>query len=112
MNELTSDLFDSNNHWRSHPELETLNKFVENKDSFKMKLNLAGASKESVNASFDNGMLTVLAKTEDGIDYHYKCHLPNDAADAKKAKAKYENGILSVVIPKHTKAKSISIKVD
>ena len=89
-----------------------LNKFVEDENSFKLKLNLAGAAKESINVSFLDNMLTVLAKAEDDIDYHYKCHVPSDKVDAKKAKSKYEDGILSVTIPKQAAAKSTPIKVD
>jgi len=89
-----------------------LNKFVEGKNSFKLKLNLTGATKESINVSFLDSMLTVLAKAEDDIDYHYKCHVPSNKIDAKKAKSKYENGVLSVVIPKQAEAKSVPIKVD
>ena len=89
-----------------------LNKFVEDKNSFKLRLNLAGAAKESIKVSFLDNMLTVLAKAEDDIDYHYKCHVPSDKVDAKKAKSKYEDGILSVIIPKQAAARSVSIKVD
>ena len=89
-----------------------LNKFIESKNSFKLRLNLAGATKESIKVSFLDNMLTVLAKAEDDIDYHYMCHAPSNKVDAKKAKSKYENGILTVTIPKLAAAKSIPIKVD
>ena len=97
--------------WDDAPD-DSLNRFVENKDLFKLKLNLAGATKESINVSFLDNMLTVLAKAEDDVDYHYKCHVPSDKIDVKKAKSKYENGILSVVVPKRAAAKSLTIKVD
>ena len=91
---------------------DNLNRFVESKDSFKLKLNLAGASKESINVSLLDNVLTVLAKAEDDVDYHYDCYIPGDKIDIKKTKSKYENGILSVVVPKQAAAKSLSIKVD
>ena len=89
-----------------------LNRFVEGENSFKLKLNLAGASKENINVSLLDNMLTVLAKAEDNLDYHYECYIPSDKVDTKKTKSKYENGVLSVVIPKQPAAKSLSIKVD
>jgi HSP20 family molecular chaperone IbpA len=115
MNKLVTDKDWYANTWPSpnHHESDTLNRFVEEKGSFKLKLNIAGADKESINVSHEDNMLIVLAKCEeDNIDYHYRCHLPSEKADVKKAKAKYENGILNLTIPKHAKAKSLSIKID
>ena len=114
MNKLVTDKDWYANTWPSpnHYESDNLNRFVEEKDSFSIRLNLAGALKESINISYHDHMLTVLGKADEGVDYHYKCHVPRDKVDAKKAKSKYENGILTVVIPKLAEAKSVSIKVD
>tara|TARA_B100000131_G_scaffold235328_1_gene227307 strand:- start:15 stop:398 length:384 start_codon:yes stop_codon:yes gene_type:complete len=108
MNELLSELPNPNNYWSE----QAYGRLVEKKDFFKLKLNLAGASKETVSISYHDDMLTVLGKTDEGIDYHYKCHIPKGKVDAKKAKSKYENGILTVTLPKVAAAKAISIKLD
>jgi len=114
MNKLMTEDWGSDNHQRSssYYENDSLNKFVEDKNSFKLKLNIAGADKESINISHDDDMLVVLARCDDGVDYHYRCQLSNERAEVKKTKAKYENGILNLTIPKHEKAKPLAIKVD
>ena len=116
MNKLMTEDGGSNNYWGSlggYYENDSLNKFVEDENSFKLKLNIAGADKESIDVSHEDNMLVVLARCEeDDVDYHYRCHLPSEKVDVKKAKAKYKNGILDLTIPKHSKAKSLSIKVD
>ncbi len=111
MNELLSEFPSSNNYWSDHSELDTLNKLIEEKDYLKLKLNLAGASKEDINISFENDMVIVLARTEDEIEYHYKCAISLEKVNPKKTKAKYENGILELRIPKAEKAKPISIEI-
>ena len=111
MNELVSELPNSNDYSLRPYESESFNKFIEDENSYKIKLNLAGASKESIKVSLHENMLTVLARTDDDIDYHYKCHLPNKNVEAQKTETKYENGILSLNVPKKTEAKPISIKV-
>ena len=115
MNKLVTDKDWYANTWPSpdHYENDSLNKFVEDNNSFKLKLNIAGANKESINVSHEDSMLVVLAKCEeDDVDYHYRCHLSSEKVNVKKAEAKYENGILNLTIPKHEKAKSVSIKID
>ena len=114
MNELMTEDGDSDNYRRSSSYCrdDSLNRFVEDKNFFKLKLNIAGADKESIDISHDDNTLVVLARCDDGVDYHYRCHLSNERAEVKKTEAKYENGILNLIIPKHEKAKPLSIKVD
>ena len=116
MNKLVTDKDWYANTWPTpdyHYKNDSLNKFIEDENSLKIKLNIAGANKEEIDISHEDGMLVVLARCkEDNVDYHYRCHLPSKEADVKKTKAKYENGILSLTIPKHVKAKPLSIKVD
>jgi len=112
MNTLVPNLFDSDVNWQPQPELDSLNRFVENKGSYEIKLNLAGASKKSIEVSFQDKILTVLGEADEGVNYHYRCSVPSDNVDVKKIKAKYEDGILSLSVPKKEEAKPIAIKVN
>ena len=85
---------------------------MENKGSYEIKLNLAGASKKSIEVSFQDKILTVLGEADEGVNYHYRCSVPSDNVDVKKIKAKYEDGILSLSVPKKEEAKPIAIKVN
>ena len=111
MNKLMTELPKAGSHLYNHPESETLNKFIEGENSFKIKLSLAGAPKESIKASFCEDMVTVTAKADDGVDYHYRCHIAAKKINPKKTKAKYENGILELDVPKAEKVEPISIKI-
>ena len=77
--------------------------------------NLPGFDKKDISVSLKNGYLTVNAakqeKEEDGHKYvrrerNYSCsrsYYVGEGITEKDVKAKYENGILSLTVPKETK---------
>ncbi|MFO1489030.1 MAG: Hsp20/alpha crystallin family protein [Verrucomicrobiota bacterium] len=97
----------------------------ENKDSFVIKAELPGVSKEDVNVSIQDGTLTISgerrseAKSEDTEVHHTErffgrfqrtVTLPTAVA-ADKVKAQYKDGILTVTLPKTEEAKPKQIDV-
>lgn len=98
----------------------------ETKDSLVMKVELPGVKKEDVKIDLDNNLLSISGerKFESEVkeeDYHRieraygqfqrSFTLPNKV-DGERIEARYENGMLEVVLPKKEEAKprQISIK--
>jgi HSP20 family protein len=118
---LASDLFDwSNRHYSStETTLPSVN-IKESTDEFEVELAAPGFVKSDFHIELDNDMLTISSekKVENGTnegqqfarkEFSYQSFsrsftLPN-TADNEKIKAKYENGILRVSIPKKEEAK-------
>jgi HSP20 family protein len=118
---LASDLFDwSNRHFSStETTLPSVN-IKESTDEFEVELAAPGFVKDDFNIELNNDLLTISSekKTENETkegqqfarrEFSYQSFsrsftLPN-TADSDKIKAKYENGILKVSIPKKAEAK-------
>lgn len=100
---------------------------TEEKDRYIVKADLPGMRQEDVKVELDDGILKISGerKTEreekdEAKKYHYyersfgsferRFVLPRDT-DADKIDAKYENGVLSVSIPKTEAKKAKEIKV-
>ena len=97
---------------------------VEEGDSLRISLELPGLKPEDVKITLENFVLTVKGEKkqvteEKGTVYRYERSygsfersftLPN-TVDADKVGAKFENGVLTVSIPKSEKAKSREIQV-
>ena len=91
----------------------------ETKDAYHLELNAPGRSKEDFVLSFENGLLTVSfekkeeAKSEDyktiRKEFSYKnfkrSFTLDDRIDANGIQAKYENGVLKLLLPKKEQAK-------
>jgi HSP20 family protein len=101
---------------------------TEDKKEYVIKAELPGVKKEDVKVHVEDGVLTIsgerhFEKEEEGKRYHrversYGSFeriftLPN-ACEAKKIAAKYDNGILTLHIPKNEEAipQAIDVKVD
>lgn len=97
----------------------------EDKSNYIMKFDIPGVRKEDVSVEVDGNVLTVTAerreekKSEDRRNryseisygsYARSCTLPS-AVDEKKVDAKFEDGVLTVTIPKTetSKAKQIAV---
>ena len=87
----------------------------ETEHDYEMQVDLPGFDKKDISVSLKNGYLTVNAakqeKEEDGHKYvrrerNYSCsrsYYVGEGITEKDVKAKYENGILSLTVPKETK---------
>lgn len=63
----------------------------------KIEVDLAGASKESVDLEMGNGGFCVKAE---GDDFRYEsCYMLAHEVTAEKAKAKFDSGLLRVYVP-------------
>jgi len=98
----------------------------ENDDAFLVKAELPGVEKDDVSITIDNGLLTLKGEkkeeTEDRKHHRYECSygsfvrsftLPR-TVQTDKVEARYENGVLNLVIPKseEAKPKQIEVKID
>jgi HSP20 family protein len=87
---------------------------VEKDDAFHLRLDVPGMSKEDISINLQNGTLTVSGertseRTEEGEEYvrverafgtfHRTFRLP-DAVDEKNIEATYEDGVLTIDVPK------------
>jgi HSP20 family protein len=94
-------------------------------DAFILTANLPGVPKENVKLSLENGTLAILGKAKEDnevgkkyvineIPYgnFYREFKLTDTIDTSKITAKFENGRLSITLPKQEKAKPRTIEVN
>src|SRR5205807_9988386 len=97
----------------------------DNKENFLVKAEVPGMKKEDIEISLHDGVLTVSGerreeKKHEGADIHRSerfvgrfqrtLTLPSDV-DADKVKASYQDGILTVTLPKSEAAKPKQIQI-
>lgn len=77
-------------------------------DNITLDMALAGTPKEDINVDVKGGYLNITVnKGEDNkIEKSYK--LPEDI-DIENVSAKYENGMLNIVLPKSTKVENVKV---
>ena len=82
----------------------------------KLRLELPGFSKDEVKLSIDEGILSIVAETEDEqrsfLSKQERRLKISDEADIENIKAKLENGILYLEIPHRAKAEPKTISVN
>lgn len=97
---------------------------IETEEGLVLTADIPGASKESLDASVEKGILTISAPAQQSLpgttayrefelaNYYRQFTIP-DSLDHEKAKAEYVNGILTLRVPKAevAKPKRISIQV-
>ena len=100
-----------------------LSDVLEYEDGYEILSDIPGVNKELIQIEFANNSLNINVLTkEDGENADYKLHERTHAfapksiyfdseVDSDKATAKYENGVLSIYLPKMPK-KNTSIKID
>ena len=118
---LTRDLFDrSENNEGRVPRVNIL----ETDDDFRVEMAAPGRKKSDFQVALDNNVLTIQSEGDEPSqdqertftrrEFDYQAfqrtfYLPN-TVEREKIKAKYEDGILSLVIPKKEEAKKKPVK--
>ena len=117
----TKDTFNwGSNYANTSSNLPAVN-IKETANSFNVKMAAPGMEKKDFKIELDGTMLTISSEKRDqnesneGEFYNRKefsyqsffrtFHLPKEVVDAEKIKAKYENGLLQLEIPKREEAK-------
>ena len=116
------DLFDSNesNFSNTGTTLPAVN-IKETKENFEVEMAAPGMTKNDFKVELDGNLLTITSETNNQIEdnegdrysrkeFSYQSFqrsftLPKDVVDADKINAKYEDGVLRLLIPKKEEAK-------
>jgi HSP20 family protein len=99
---------------------------VDEKDSIRVKADLPGLTKEGIEVSVDNGMLTIKGEKKEEKETREKDYIRSEryygafhrsftlpaGVDAQKVNAVYKDGVLDITLPKREDAKTKQIKVD
>ena len=102
----------------------------ENKDDFMIEVAAPGMEKKNFHVRVDNGLLNISCEKEEESEeedmnysrreYNYSSfsrsfHLP-DTIEKDKVKARYDNGVLKITVPKKAEAKKVEgkkeVKID
>jgi HSP20 family protein len=98
---------------------------METDDAFQLRLDVPGMSKDDIDINLQNGTLTVSGertseRTDEGEEYvrverafgtfHRTFSLP-DAVDEENIQATYENGVLSIHVPKTEESSRRQIEI-
>ena len=87
----------------------------EDKNSYRLRLDLAGFSRDEISLSLEKGDLTVTVKSERGdafqTDFERTYTLPDDVAP-DGISAKLENGVLDVTFAKQTESEDAIRKIE
>lgn len=98
---------------------------IESENELKLYADMPGTNKDSINITIDQGVLTIRGNVDvspiEGYELEYaeyevgdyqRSFTLNDSIDQQKIGAKYENGVLELILPKAEKAKPMSIKIN
>ena len=99
----------------------------ENQDNFQVEMVAPGMKKEDFKIQLDGHTLTITCEKQDqkeerddetysGKEFNYASfyrtfHLPKDVVNSDKIEAKYENGLLNLVIPKREEARQMPARL-
>lgn len=121
---LTKDLFDwgNSNFSNTNTTLPAVN-IVENNDAFLVEMAAPGMHKEDFTIELENEMLKISSYRENKNDtkegerytrrefsyqsFQRSFHLPKTVVDDSKIQAKYQDGVLRIMIPKKEEAKAL-----
>ncbi len=89
---------------------------IENSSGIKLILDLPGANTEGLSVNVELGELKLIADTNimrcDKLVRYKRSFQISDQVDVEKVKAKLENGVLELTLPKHEHAKVHKIKIE
>ncbi|ACP20988.1 hypothetical protein Aasi_1697 [Candidatus Amoebophilus asiaticus 5a2] len=122
---LGKDITDLPNNWKTGASVPAVN-IVEKSDKFLVQLAIPGMDRNDFKINIDNGVLSVASEKEEEHEEKDKeskytrrefCYqsfkrsftLP-ESVQADKIEAKYENGILEIILPKHEVARVKPVK--
>jgi HSP20 family molecular chaperone IbpA len=118
---LTNTLFDNfltnwdsaffegdHSYWR---RLDNSINYREKEENYEYYVPLAGFRKEDIAARLDDGRVHIVAKRDENTA-SYSFALPSEEVDCSSLSAKYEDGLLTVNIPKSEKVKPTPITID
>jgi HSP20 family protein len=86
----------------------------EDKDSYSVRAELPGISREAINVEMVDDYLTINATRKEGeesFNFSRSVSIP-DLVQADKVAASYENGVLTVTLPKQEQAKPRKIAIN
>ncbi|MDQ8202749.1 Hsp20/alpha crystallin family protein [Pelagicoccus sp. SDUM812003] len=101
----------------TNPTIAT--RWYENDDAYIVRLDLPGVKRGDIDLTVEDGQVGVAAKrkfagageeNENAFEYRKQLDLP-EQVNAEKIRASYENGVLSLTLPKAEKAKPRRIDV-
>jgi HSP20 family protein len=114
--------WDVNNHSVTNTTVPAVN-VIEGNDSFTVEMAAPGMTKKDFTIELENEILKISSEKEtekvlpEGHRYNRRefsyqsfvrtFHLPKSVVDVSKINAKYENGVLRILIPKKEEAKSL-----
>ncbi len=89
---------------------------IENSEGVKLVLDLPGANNDDLSIHIEAGELKLTAVTsivrgEKTVRYKRTFQI-SDKVDVEKTKAKFENGVLELTLPKHEHAKVHKVKIE
>lgn len=86
----------------------------EDKDNYSVRAELPGISRDAINVEMVDGYLTINATRKEGeesFNFSRSVSIP-DVVQAEKVAAHYENGVLTVTLPKQEQAKPRKIAIN
>jgi len=110
--------------WKEGKLLAPTVDIIETSENILLQANMPGVNKDSVEVKFSNGSLTIygqvmqkisdqvaiLKEIEDGN--FYRVFKVSDSIETDKIKAKMEDGVLLLTLPKHERAKPREISIE
>ncbi|OBQ51510.1 Hsp20/alpha crystallin family protein [Halodesulfovibrio spirochaetisodalis] len=107
------------------PRVQPHADFVEREDGFYLYLDMPGVEKEKLHLDIENDKLSVQAKSDFGLTSGERVHSMefgeveyfarfevSELVDKQKVSAKFENGVLTIYLPKRKEAPPKRIKIE
>lgn len=109
---------------RELPRYRPLADIVEDGDELRVLAEMPGARPDTIDVNYENGLLTIHAKVarrqvdatnylirEYGVGDFYRAFEVSETIDASRISAEYNDGVLTLHLPKAEKAKARKVEV-